>query len=391
MASPTLHPQVEGSALHITSPALHSQHFISQDAVWPSILFQTDAQLAPGQELTWQWSIQWLTFSKQGVLTTTSNAWDATGVLQSLGGTLTVQVMGPDGSKASISVLLLGTQPDPGDVRSYVSTKPDGSGFDKILNHETRLEQFDQTGHPIKSFDNGYGIAQLTRPAPTYEQAWNWKLNIDTALELYRTKRTTATAYLSQSGRTYTDDQLLRETVSRWNGGPYHVFHQNTGWVRNPNVLCDSLTGNIGGISAMPTTKERPKRNFMPVTSRLTIALQQPTPPGGTLEFVMRIASSTPKRALLFLLCLNTLCAAPRTIALPGQGVISANAGPHGPWLNIQGLPHVGKALLLPVDNTIRPGSVPALTLIGGERSGRAYSRRHVLLASRRSFQLPGW
>jgi hypothetical protein len=89
-------------------------------------------------------------------------------------------------------------------------------------------------------------MCQLTTPAPTFEQVWNWKLNVDGALSLFAQKRLAAIAYLSQGNRSYTNDQLKYETVCRWNGGAYHEWDAKAGWVRKSNILCDSATGNIG-------------------------------------------------------------------------------------------------------------------------------------------------
>ena len=90
-------------------------------------------------------------------------------------------------------------------------------------------------------------MCQLTTPTPTFDQVWNWKLNIDGGLTLFGAKHMAAITYLSQSSRTYTGDQLKYETVCRWNGGNYHEWDTKTGvWVRKPNILCDSNTGNMG-------------------------------------------------------------------------------------------------------------------------------------------------
>ncbi len=117
----------------------------------------------------------------------------------------------------------------------------------KVLREESGWQHFNATGEPIRSFDNGYGMCQLTRPAPSFEQVWNWKLNVEGGLKLFADKRTTAMGYLSQSNRTYTSDQLRYESICRWNGGSYHEWDEKAGkWVRHPNILCDSTTGNIG-------------------------------------------------------------------------------------------------------------------------------------------------
>ncbi len=246
---------VAKTSLKILVPALHAKFYISKGAEWPSIVFQTDAALTPGQQITWQWSIQWLNFSKQGVVKTSDSFWDAKTVIDNLGGTLTVHATGPTGLKAVTAVQVLGVQPDANNITAYLCGKPNSAGFDKILNHETHLKHFDSMGYPKKSFDGGFGIAQLTTPTPDYAHIWNWKLNIDAGLILFAQKRTMAIAYLSQSGRSYSDNQLLRETVCRWNGGSYHIWDAKAGWVRNPMVLCDSRTGNIGWDTTDPTNK----------------------------------------------------------------------------------------------------------------------------------------
>ena len=87
----------------------------------------------------------------------------------------------------------------------------------------------------------------MPRPAPSFQQVWNWKLNIDGALRLFDEKTKIAKAYLGQSNRQFTTDQLKYEAVCRWNGGAYHRWDAATNqWIRQPNVLCDTLTGNIG-------------------------------------------------------------------------------------------------------------------------------------------------
>jgi len=63
---------------------------------------------------------------------------------------------------------------------------------------------------------------------------------------LFQSKLSAAKTYLSQNG-TYSQDQLQYEAVCRWNGGSYQVWDSKAkAWAWNPNVLCDSATGNIG-------------------------------------------------------------------------------------------------------------------------------------------------
>ena len=226
--------------MQITKPAANTLFKITAAPAWPSVVFETDASGAH----TWQWALAWDAFSTSGTVTTPSNTWDATSVITNRGGTLTVKATAGAAS-ASTSVRITGTNPTEADVVQFLSTRPDSSGFDRIIKHESKFRHFGSNEEPKKSFDKGYGMCQLTTPPPTFEQAWNWQLNVDGGLALFAQKRAAAKAHLGQSGRQFTDEQLRFETVCRWNGGQYHRW-DGTKWVRSPNVLCDTATGNIG-------------------------------------------------------------------------------------------------------------------------------------------------
>ena len=48
----------------------------------------------------------------------------------------------------------------------------------KFSTMKLKAKQFiNADGEPVVAFDKGYGMAQLTKPVPTYEQVWNWKEN----------------------------------------------------------------------------------------------------------------------------------------------------------------------------------------------------------------------
>lgn len=228
--------------MNFSKPTPNDTFTINGAAEWPSIVFQTDATGAH----TWQWTLTWGSFTKSGREQTASNVWDANAVVKDCGGTLTVRA---EASKAfaTMTVKIKGTNPNAADVTQYLGTKLDSAGFDKIIQHESKCRDFNSTGEPVKSFDNGYGMCQLTTPTPTFEQVWNWKLNVNGGLNLFSQKRAAAVGYLSQSGRSYTDEQLKYETVCRWNGGAYHQRDEKAGkWIRPTSILCDTKTGNIG-------------------------------------------------------------------------------------------------------------------------------------------------
>ncbi|MFZ4700160.1 MAG: hypothetical protein ACOYMG_08905 [Candidatus Methylumidiphilus sp.] len=228
--------------MKFTKPKATDVFTVTSTPAWPSIVFETDGKGAH----TWEWTITWGAFKKSGKASTTGNNWDAQTVVTNFGGTLTVKAQAGKDS-VSISVKIKGTNPSGAEVNQYLATCTNSAGFDKIIEHESKYKHFNAGGEPIKSFDNGYGMCQLTTPAPSFEQVWNWKLNIDGGLSLFGQKRTSAIAYLSQSQSTYTADQLKYEAVCRWNGGAYHTWDAKAGaWVRPSNILCDKATGNIG-------------------------------------------------------------------------------------------------------------------------------------------------
>lgn len=234
--------------MNFVKPALNQLFTISATPQWPNVPFQTDAS---GPH-TWQWTLEWKSFRKSGTENTSDNAWDAQTVIANCGGTLTVRAEATSVA-VSTTVLIKGTNPDGAGVTQYLSANVNSGGFDKIIAHESHFRHFNNQGEPVKSFDNGYGMCQLTNPTPTFDEVWNWKLNVDGGLQLFAQKRASAIAYLSQSGRTYTGDQLTYEAVCRWNGGSYHDWDAAAGkWVRRPTILCDSTTGNIGWDTTDP-------------------------------------------------------------------------------------------------------------------------------------------
>lgn len=228
--------------MKITKPKMDETFTITAAPEWPSIMFETDGTGAH----MWYWTIEWGKFKKTGNIKTTGNSWDAKDVVTNYGGKLTVRAEASN-TTVSISVKINGTNPTAEQVRKYLALKPNSTGFDKIIEHETKFKHFNSRNEPIKTFDNGYGICQLTTPTPSFEQIWNWKKNVDGGLELFDKKRLSAITYLSQSQRTYTAEQLKYETVCRWNGGKYHEWDtKKLKWKRTESILCDSKTGNIG-------------------------------------------------------------------------------------------------------------------------------------------------
>ena len=58
----------------------------------------------------------------------------------------------------------------------------------RLIRAESSCRQFDD-GYPLKSEDNGYGLMQITNPAPSEEDLWRWTTNVATGLSLLRTDK----------------------------------------------------------------------------------------------------------------------------------------------------------------------------------------------------------
>lgn len=245
------------------SPEKLSTHHIDQEAVFPRVVFLAETDVKG--PYTWKWKISWDakvsglsesghrgskvgSFSADGVVETAEPKWvcDLNG--QVVGGTLTVEMTAGEAVYLR-TIYVKGTNPSREQLDALIATLDEAKGYEKILHHEAKGKQFiNSDGEPVVAFDKGYGMAQLTKPVPTYQQAWHWKENVKGGLQLYQTKRREAKSYLSTHGKdSYTDDQLQLETFSRYNGGVYHKWDVNEKkWVRNPDILCDDSAGNIG-------------------------------------------------------------------------------------------------------------------------------------------------
>lgn len=226
--------------MRIVSPAPLQRFTIATDTTPPAIAFATDGT---GPHV-WEWTFEWRTYRQTGRVQTAGNRWAAQAEFADLGGRLTVRATAGRES-AGVTVNVVGANPTAQQLSAYLTAQADSDGFLAIIQHESRGAHFEPNGEPIRSFDGGYGMCQLTTPAPSYQQCWSWKRNVLGGLTLFAEKRRAAITYLRQSGRTYTAEQLRRETVARWNGGAYHRWDGRQ-WERNPDILCDPNTGNIG-------------------------------------------------------------------------------------------------------------------------------------------------
>ncbi|MRS17519.1 hypothetical protein GJV06_21805 [Enterobacteriaceae bacterium RIT691] len=241
---------------------------INTDATLPEIIFEfTSEEPGPYQ---WAWSIVWdakssglkerartgsvlKKFSKSGSFVSSEKIWVVDFGGDVIGGKLTVKVKVGQAEIERI-INIKGQNPSAEDITTFVNNQEGLSGFDKLIAQETHSKNFiNFDSEPITSFDQGYGMTQITNPAPTYTQVWSWKENILSGSSLYKQKQLEAKNYLGTHG-SYTEEQLQHETFSRWNGGAYHVWDPTLRqWTRKNNILCDSQTGNIGWDTDNPT------------------------------------------------------------------------------------------------------------------------------------------
>ena len=188
-------------------------------------------------------------------------------------------------------IAIQGTNPTQQAVENYVATIAQPSNWpsatqynyhtiiDKIISKESSFIQF-TNGEPKWSSDglHGVGFMQVTNPAPTIDDAWNWMTNINDGVNLFNQKLTDANSYGgSLTTSTYinvhlntsaskalktqimglqvkngldsltlaqlTPDQIVRQAIRGFNGGV-----QFTPSTTNKGVLVITLTGPKTGV-----------------------------------------------------------------------------------------------------------------------------------------------
>ncbi len=265
------------------SPESCQTYYIDEDAKFPEIFFEIKTD-TPGP-YEWEWTVSWTAeackqsdgkkrfkakknsiFLKTEKFKSNERKWKAD-LAEILGGDLIVKAKA-GGTTFIRKITILGKNPSKEKINEEIdsySDKHNGNLAKKIFNQESRYRQFYSDGAPLTSFDNGYGLGQLTNPAPSYEQIWNWKSHINEVVKKrIPIARTTAKNYLDKHPG-YTQDQLDLETLAAYNGIPkkqrYHNWSETEKkWVVNNNVLCDPDQSNKGWIS----TEEENKNKTIP-------------------------------------------------------------------------------------------------------------------------------
>lgn len=255
--------------------------YIDADAKFPNIKFELDVE--ENQKCAWTWEINWAAatsglreskrrgrtlkhWSEKGKGNVQTNAWNADLNGRCIGGTLTVAVqMGKETFKRSVRIV--GTNPSEHQIKDYIATFDGVPGLDRIIAQESKYKNFiNADREPVVAFDGGYGLTQMTKPAPSYVEAWDWKANVRAGVKLYREKRKDAETYLSggkHAKRKFTEEQLQLETWCRWNSGKYHTWDEaNQKWIRDPTIMDDNQTANIGWDITRPENKEKTEKEL---------------------------------------------------------------------------------------------------------------------------------
>jgi hypothetical protein len=253
--------------------------YIEEDSKFPEITYEIKtSETGP---FDWSWKIEWIAmgcshaankpryknksqkiFSKSGAFKSNDTKWKAN-LGEVLGGILTVKV------KTSTTTFLrqtiiLGKNPSKEQINKEIDSSNANDvkeTLKKIIQQESAYKHFYSDNMPMTSFDNGFGLGQLTNPPPTYEQVWSWKAHIRELLEKrLPAHRKRAQNYLDKHGQ-YTSEQLELETLAAYNGLAKGQHYWNWSesqkkWVENNDVICDPNQSNKGWLVSTPEEKK---------------------------------------------------------------------------------------------------------------------------------------
>jgi hypothetical protein len=192
------------------------QFAISEQCAMPAITATAtlnNVTPAPNAVLQYQWSVTLVfkggscahslnrTIAHTPINVTTARNQLPITFTQIRGGDLVVKVSVRVGNTAltaeSNGLKVVGTNPS---IGSLGAAAPNNPSFRKLLRLESGLRQFLAPDCPLFSGDNagGVGLCQLTSPAPTDDQVWSWKENLNAGVRLWNTKESNAKAYPEQ-------------------------------------------------------------------------------------------------------------------------------------------------------------------------------------------------
>lgn len=246
------------------TPESGEKFYIDEDAKFPEIIFEIVSQSTG--EFKWSWTVEWnarigtyegrkrgsskKVFKHFGKFSSTEKKWKADLNGACLGGKLTVEVRnGPERFKRIVRIL--GKNPGSNKIKEELQktnlTPRQKEVMMKIFQQESYTRQFvESDGEPVVSFDGGYGLAQLTNPAPSYRQIWDWREHLQFSAKHYLYKESEAVKYLKKIVDAPSLQEIELETICRWNGGAYHKEKAKDGKLQRKDTVCDKQTSNIG-------------------------------------------------------------------------------------------------------------------------------------------------
>jgi hypothetical protein len=120
---------------------------------------------------------------------------------------------------------------------------------------ESRWRHFASNGKPISHLNNDgttdWGMMQINEA--TFEQQWNWKLNLARATDLLAEKHTQAVSYLNKHPKDVTPIMIENEMIQRYNFGPYYKWNPNTQtWEVSPPTNNNYLSLIRGFMNSKP-------------------------------------------------------------------------------------------------------------------------------------------
>ena len=92
------------------------------------------------------------------------------------------------GETYTVLFYIRGTNPTVGAIRDYLNSLGNAPFyFEAMIVQESTSRQFDLKDKrlPLQTFDNGFGLTQLTNPAPNYNEVFSWKANVKEGVSFY--------------------------------------------------------------------------------------------------------------------------------------------------------------------------------------------------------------
>lgn len=252
------------------SPTSCQVFYIDEAAKLPDLDFEFKTDVAG--PFDWVWEVKWIakscpqatgkdrftpkggvvTFVERGAFSSGDKKWRANFGGKVIGGEVTVTVTAP-GVTFRRKAFILARNPSKDSVvaelEKYASLRQREVRLAKLIfKQETNYRQHYSDGMPLVSFDKGFGLGQATTPAPSFEQAWNWRKHVEYVVcTVLPEKIGFAKNYLRSHD--YSDDVLDAETLVHYNGANHHYYIWSASaktWVVNDEVLCDPKESNKG-------------------------------------------------------------------------------------------------------------------------------------------------